>query len=94
MESKQFYGQLQNVKNIPDGSSDSDLSDNDEEAKISTQVLVANSDSYSYCSADGNSLLVIPASDEEVFTEDEDNIPLSVRIELSNNKKSNLPKKK
>lgn len=48
MESKQFYGQLQNVKNIPDGSSDSDLSDNDEEAKISTQVLVANSDSYSF----------------------------------------------
>jgi len=95
MKTSKFYHQLRYIKQIPDGSSDSELSDDDEEPKaFSTQILVAESDSNSDCSDDENDLLVIPASDEEILSEDEDNIPLAVRIEqLNKKKKSNLPKK-
>ncbi|CAI6357765.1 unnamed protein product [Macrosiphum euphorbiae] len=84
------YHQLRNFKESPDGSSDSELSDDDEPNSPSKETLVAESDRYSDCSADGNDLLVIPSSDEEIFSEDADNIPLAVRIERLNKKKKNL----
>jgi len=88
MKTSTSYHQLRNFKEIPDGSSDFELSVDDEPNSSSKQTLVAESDSYSDCSADGNDLLVIPFSDEEIFSEDADNIPLAVRIERLNKKKN------
>lgn len=77
------------MQSIPDSSSDSEWSDDEDlYTPISQQdgCLVSDTDEDSI---DPNeNYLVIPASDEEINTEDEDDIPLSIRYDRLMSKRS------
>ena len=93
MNPSTFYHQLKFIRSIPDVSSDSEHSDNAEPTTFK-KLFSAESDSDSNFSIKSTNVLIIPASDDEVLSEFEDNIPLAVRLDNSNrkNKKSNPSK--
>lgn len=93
MNPSTFYHQLRYIRSIPEGSSDSEHSDNAEPPTLS-QLLPVESDSDSYCSTKSTDVLIIPDSDDENVSEFEDDMPLAVRLSnLSKKiKKSNVPK--
>jgi hypothetical protein len=86
-----FYSRVQS---IPDSSSDSEWSDDEDLYTPKSQqdkCFVPDTDEDS-TDSNGN-YLVIPASDEEINSEDEDDIPLSIRYDRLMSKRS-LKKKK
>jgi len=94
MDPSKFYHQLRYIRTIPEGSSDSELSDIVENCEFSQLLPDIESDCDSYCSPKSTDVLIIPNSDDEILSEFEDDMPLALRLSnLSKKiKKSNVPK--
>ncbi|KAL4104266.1 hypothetical protein QTP88_019575 [Uroleucon formosanum] len=92
IKASKFYNRLQS---IPDGSSESEWSDDEDlYTPLIPQDRCVVSDTDDDIPTNGD-YLVIPASDDEIASEDEDDVPLSIRLSrlVSNkSKKAKVPK--
>lgn len=75
------------MQSIPDGSSESEWSD-DEDLYTPQQDECFVSDTNEDSIDPNENYLVIPASDDEINSEDEDDIPLSIRYDRLMSKRS------